>query len=57
LDERGDATIQEELLGWHILRARRKMTEALLFASTLASMVRFGDVTDFLLIPFVRVRE
>ena len=40
---------------WHILRVRREITEARLFASTLASMVRFGGVTDLLPIPFVRV--
>jgi hypothetical protein len=41
----------------HILRVRSEMAEALIYASTLASMVHFGGVTDFLPFPFVRVRE
>jgi hypothetical protein len=43
--------------GFALLRVRREMVEALLFASTLASMVRFSSVTDFFTIAFFRIRE
>ena len=52
----GDATIQYELLRI-FCESIAKCPEAVIYASTLASTVRFGGVIDFLPFPFVRVRE